>query len=228
MIWIVITAAISALLSSYLGYRRIFHLHHITPRKLGVFGVIVISVYSLLMWLFKIEIMSEAVGGAIITNVYASIFGFFSGSAIEQYSLKTKSGVVLYTYRSFMTDHAPILVAIAIILFGVYRTSILGTMPATPIRLGSGMSFIAFGIWGMTLKLVPEFRKQGIIILDVLVPWSDLVNYSWFLEEILEVEYRQDGSIRSFKTYIPPDERAEIDELLRQKMLKKIEEAPDN
>lgn len=115
------------------------------------------------------------------------------------------------------------IVAIAIILYGLYRTSIFTQLPITPIRVSSGLSFIAFGFWGMTLRLVPEFRQKGIILLDVLIHWKDFLNYQWFYEEVIEIEYEKDETILFFKTHIPPEDQLAIEDVLRAKMKEKME-----
>jgi len=224
MIWIIITASVTLILSGYFGHQRLFYLHQLSLRRIGFSAVIALSVFSLLLVLFRLRIMSEGVGAAIITNTYASLAGFFGGSALNQYRTKASSGEILYAHRSFLTDHAAVIMAIGIILFGIYRSSLFNDLAITPIRVTSGLSFIAFGLWGMTLRLVPEFRSKGIIILDHVIKWDDFLNYSWFYEEVIEVEYEEDETIRSFKTYIPPADQLEVEDLLRSKMMEKVEE----
>lgn len=224
MIWIIITAVLTASTSIYFGHKRLFYLYQIQSRNLLFFFMICLASYSVLLALFKIGIMSEAVGGAIITNVYASIFGFFLGAAVHQFRNRTSAGKVLYAYRSFWSEQAPVLVAVALMLFGFYRTDIFSGDVLTPIRLTSGLSFLAIGIWGMTLRLVPEFRSKGIVLLDIHIEWEDFVNYQWYLEEVIEVEYELENAIKSFKTYIPPEDQLTIEDVLRAKMNKKLEE----
>jgi len=225
MLWIIITASVTTILSSYYGYQRLFFLHQLTARNVSIAAILGLSVYSVMMLLFRMDIMSEQIGAVIITNVYASLTGFFGGSALEQYQTKRKAGSILYAHRSFLTDHAAVIIAIGIILFGIYRTALFTNLLMTPIRVSSGLSFIAFGFWGMTLRLVPEFRSEGIILLDNLIDWQHFLNYKWFLEEVIEVEYDQEKVIKSFKTYIPPEEQLEVEDLLRAKMMEKVEES---
>lgn len=223
MIWTVITSSVTAIASIYFGHQRLFFLYQISGRRLAITGMIAALVYTLLMFLYRLGIVSEAFGAAIITNVYASIFGFFLGSAIEQYQRLKSSGNILYSNRTFMSYHAPVIMAVVLILFGIYRTSLLSQLPITPIRITSGLSFMAVGFWGMTLRLVPEFRQKGIIILDELIPWKTLINYSWFLEEVIELEYEQGGVIKSYKTLIPPEDQLAIEDVLKAKMKEKME-----
>lgn len=224
MIWILISSIFTSSLSFWFGYKRLFFLYQITLRKFLLFLVISLLVYSLLLFLFKIEILSEAVAGATITNVYASIFGFFTGSSINQYSTRTKSGTVLYCNRTFVSEYLPVIIALGMILFGVYRSAIFSDLVVTPIRVSSGLSLLAIGLWGITLRPVPEFRAKGIVVLDSLVKWDKMLSYQWYTEEILEIEYTQDDSIRSFKTLIPPEDQLEVERLLGKKMREKLEE----
>ncbi len=224
MIWILISAILSSSLSFWLGYRRLFFLYQITLRKLLFAILLALSTYSLLLLLFKIEVLSEAVAGAIITNVYASIFGFFSGSCIDQYKTRVNSGEILYCNRSFISDYMPVIIALGMVLFGIYRSAFFSDLPVTPIRLSSGLSLLGIGIWGITLRPVPEFRVRGIVLLDSVVDWKDMLSYQWYTEEILEIEYNQDDSIRSFKTLIPPEDQLKVERLLSKKMIEKLEE----
>lgn len=222
MLWIIITAAVTAILSGYLGYKRLLQLYQLNTRNVVQSLFIAVLVFTLLMLLYQFSVMSEAIGATIITNVYSSLFGFFIGAAINQYNIKKKAGDIRYTHRSFLSDHAAIIMAIGVILFGIYRTAIFSDLAITPIRITSGLSFIAFGFWGMTLRLVPEFRKDGIILLDYKITWNDFLNYEWFLEDVIEIEYKQNDSIKHFKTSIPPEDQLIVEDLLRSKMMEKV------
>ena len=224
MIWIIISAIVSASLSTWLGYKRLIYLYQITLRRFLFAALLGVTVYSLLLYLFKIEMLSEEIAAAIITNTYASVFGFFIGAAFNQYGTRKNSGEVLYCNRSFVSDHLPIIVAIGLILFGVHRSAIFSEMVISPIRLSSGLSLLSIGVWGITLRLVPEFREEGFILIDTIIEWENLVSYQWFGEEILEIEYEQEDAIKSFKTLIPDEDQVEVEKLLSSKMLQKLEE----
>lgn len=223
MIWIIISAIISSLASLWLGYKRLVYLYQITGRRFLGTSLLALSIYSFLLFLFKIEILSEAVAGAIITNVYASIFGFFTGSAFNQFKIRKQTGNIIYSHRSFISEHLPVIIALSLVLFGVYRTALFSELAVTPIRVSSGLSLLSVGLWGITLRLVPEFRAKGIILLDVIITWDKVLSYRWFGEEIIEIEYEQDDSIRQFKTLVPTDERTDVEKLLSQKMREKME-----
>ena len=224
MIWIIISAILTASVSTWLGHKRLFYLYQITLRRFLLAALAGVFVYSLLLYLFKIELLPEVVAAGIITNTYAFVFGFFTGSATSQYRTRRNSGKVLYCHRSFLSEHFPVIIAIALILFGVHRSALFSEMVISPIRVSSGFSLLSIGIWGITLRLVPEFRDKGFILIDSLIDWEHLVNYQWFSEEVLEIEYEQDDSIRSFKTLIPTDDQVEVEKLLSSKMLEKLEQ----
>lgn len=224
MIWTVISAIVTALLSIWLGYKRLFFLHQVTVRRFLLFALVLVLLYSSLLLSFKMEVLTEELAAVIITNVYASIFGFFSGSAFDQYRTRSNSGKVLYSYRSFISDHLPVIVAIALITLGIHRSAVLSDMAITPIRVTSGLSLAAIGLWGITLRLVPEFRSNGIILIDQLIEWKHFLSYNWYSEEILEIEYEQEGMIRIFKTLVPSEDRAEAEELLSRKLKEKMEQ----
>lgn len=224
MIWIIISAIITAILSVWLGYRRLFYLYQVDLRKLLLAALLAVAVYSLMLYLFKIQILTEAVAGGIISNVYASIFGFFSGSAFEQYRTRKDAGKILYINRTFFSEHLPVIVAIGLMTIGIHRAAVFSDLAITPIRITSGLSIMAIGIWGITLRLVPEFRSKGLVLLDTIVDWEYLVSYRWFEEEVLEIDYEQDDSIRSFKTLIPAEDQVEVEAMLSTKMKEKVEQ----
>ncbi len=224
MLWIIVTASATMVLSSLLGYKKILYVHQLGIRNLSITGAIGVTICTIMIFLSHIELMSEDIGAAIITNVYASVTGFFGGASFHQYRTKKTSGDILYSHRSFLSDHASVIIALIIILCGMYRTSIFTELAITPIRVSSGLSLIGFGLWGLTLRLVPEFRSNGIILLDFKIPWTDFLNYSWFLEDVIEVEYNLNDTIKYFKTSIPLEDQRIVEDLLRAKMMEKVSE----
>lgn len=224
MIWILVSTILTSIMSFWLGKKRLFFLYQVTLRRFLLFSITALFLYSVLLFLFKLEILTEAVAGAIIANVYASFFGFFSGSSVNQYSTRSNSGIILYCHRTFISDYLPVLIALSMILFGVYRTALFSDLAITPIRIASGLSLVSIGLWGITLRPVPEFRTEGIVLLDSIVDWENMLSYQWFTEEILEIEYTQDASIRGFKTLIPPEDQLAVERLLSKKMREKLEQ----
>jgi hypothetical protein len=136
---------------------------------------------------------------------------------------------MLYQHHSFWVDHAPNLLAIAIILFGLYRTAVLTDSAITGIRVTSGISLISFGIFTWTLKAVPEFRSKGVILLDRYILWEEVIAWRWISEDVLGIEYlveedKYDERIKEFSTAIPQLERKEIEMILKSKMDEYFEE----
>ena len=223
MIWIVVSAFIVTILSIWLGYKRLLYIDQITPRNLSITLLCVVILFLILQWMHRIGYFPEAVAGAVMANVYASLFGFFIGAAYQQFKQKSDSGEILYVNRSFWTDIFPNIVAIGIILFGIQRTSLFSDLPFTPIRVTSGLSIIAIGAYSFTIRLVPELRTKGLILLDRKISWDDFFTYSWFSEGVIEIEYKLKGKIRSFKTMIPDEDELFVEKILSEKIAEKLE-----
>lgn len=219
MNWIILSTIVTLVASSALGYIRLINLHQLTVRRLAVTALLAVIIYSLMLWLFKEDLLSEAVAGAITANVYASVAGFFLGSAFEQYKLRIDGGSLLYMNRTFLSDFAPAIIGIGLITFGIYRSALISELPMTPIRVTSGLSFIAFGAWGFTLKVVPEFRRKGIILIDRIIDWDQLLSYSWYTEEVVMVEYEENDRIKVFHTIIPPEDQVKFEKMLKKQQI---------
>lgn len=119
--------------------------------------------------------------------------------------------------------------ALAIILFGIYRTAVLTDHVITGIRVTSGISLISFGMFTWTLKAVPEFRSKGVILLDRYILWEEVISWRWIGEDILGIEYLVEEEnieerIKEFSTTIPEIERKEIEMILKSKMDEYFEE----
>lgn len=223
MIWIVVSAFVIAALSIFLGYKRLLYLDQITPRNLSVSLLGVVFLFLVLQWMHRLGYFPEHIAGAVMANVYASLFGFFAGAAYQQFQQKSKYGEIIYVNRTFWTDIFPNIVAIGIILFGIQRTSLFSDLPFTPIRVTSGLSIIAVGAYSFTIRLVPELRAKGLILLDRKISWDDFFTYSWYSENVLEIEYKLNDEIRSFKTMIPDEDQLFVEKLLTNKIAEKLE-----
>lgn len=223
MLWIVVSAFTVASLSIWGGHKRLLYLDQITPRNLSYTLLGLVLVFLTLQWLHRLGYFPEAIAGAVMANFYASLFGFFTGAAIQQFQQKSEYGEIIYVNRSFWTDIFPNLVAIGLILFGIQRTSIFSELPFTPIRVTSGLSIIAVGAYSFTIRLVPELRAKGLILLDRKISWDDFFTYSWYSEGVIEIEYKLDGKIRSFKTMIPDEDELFVEKILAEKIAEKLE-----
>ncbi|MFP8488454.1 hypothetical protein ACKGJO_05080 [Gracilimonas sp. Q87] len=223
MLWIVVSTIIVSLVSIYLGHSRLLHIDQITPRRSSITLILVLLLFLSLQLLHRIGYFPEAAAGFTMANMYASLFGFFFGASIQQFNQKMDAGKILYVNRSFWTDVLPNVIALGVILFGIQRTSIFSDIPITPIRVTSGLSIIAFGLYGLTIRLVPEFRAKGLILLDRQIKWDDFVTYSWFSEGVIEIEYKQNGAIKSFKTMIPEEDELYLEKTLSKKIAERLE-----
>ncbi|MEX0722913.1 MAG: hypothetical protein WD053_03500 [Gracilimonas sp.] len=223
MLWIIVSAFIVAALSIYLGYKPLLYIDQVTPRRLSLTLLGVVFLFLILQWMHRIGYFPEAIAGAMMANVYASLFGFFMGAATQQFQQKRDCGEIIYVNRSFWTDIFPNIVALGIILFGIQRTAILSNLPLTPIRVTSGLSIIAVGVYSFTIRLVPEIREKGLILLDRKINWDNFFTYSWYSEGVIEIEYKLNDSIRSFKTIIPDEDELFVEKMLSKKITEKLE-----
>ena len=223
MLWIVVSTFIVSVISIYLGHSRLLYVDQVTVRRLSISLLAVLILFLILQWLHRIGYFPEAAAGFTMANVYASLFGFFTGAAIQQFNEKRESGKIIYVNRSFWTDIFPNVIVLGVILFGIQRTSILSDLPVTPIRVTSGLSIIAVGLYGLTIRLVPEFRDKGLILLDRKINWDDFISYSWFSEGIIEIEYKHNEVIKSFKTMVPEEDELFIEKTLFKKIAEKLE-----
>lgn len=184
-------------------------------------GLIVLALFGLLLLLFNIGYFPQSIAAPFMMAVYSFVGGFLAGFSFRQFQKKRKGGDILYQHRTFWVDHAPSLLAIALIIFGIYRTSFLTDPPITGIRVTSGMSLICFGVFTWTMKAVPEFRKNGIILLDRLIKWENVISWHWHSEEIVAIEYivgdDEDEDIHEFLTSVPLEDKKEIEKILASK-----------
>lgn len=184
-------------------------------------GLVVLSIFTILLVLYNIGYFPQWIAAPFMMAVYSFTGGFLAGFSIKQYQLKKKAGDILYQHRSFWVDHAPSLLAIALILFGIYRTAILTDLAVTGIRVTSGVSLICFGVFTWTIKAVPEFRANGIILFDRLIQWDAVISWHWHSEEIIAIEYLtgkdETESIHEFLTSIPVEDKKEIERILTTK-----------
>lgn len=210
---------VAFLLAFWMGYRRVLRLQHLTQRRVvnGFLGAMVmLTLISAAQWM---NLLSQDIAAHFTMFLYCLMAGFFFGFAIKMVSLKQNVSEIKYVYRSFWTDAAPNIIAIMILVFGIYRTGLLHFGPYTGIGITSGLSLLGFGFWGLTVKIVPEFRDKGILILDQCVSWPKVVSYRWESENVLLIEYyTEDEKLTDFTTYIPPEDELVIERLLAKKL----------
>ncbi|SRR6056297_1499505 len=207
----------------YLGERPYFQLRKLTPSIVLNLSLAVLVLFTALMIAYVVGVFPQFVAAPVMAGLYIILAGFFAGYAYRLYRMKSEGGTILYQNRSFLVDHAPNLLAIGLIIYGIYRTSILTDLPITGIRFSSGMSLICFGILGWTFKVVPEFRSGGILFLDQYIPWKRVLSWRWHTDDVVLIEYvetekQANDRIKQFVTSVPPDEKKEIELVLTSKL----------
>jgi hypothetical protein len=218
-----------AFAGAYAGSRTWFSFDLITKTNVLNSALIVLLFFTVLMVAYVLGFFPQSVAAPFMMSMYSLIAGFFLGYAWRLMNYRSTAGSILYQHRSFWIDHAPNFLAIALILYGLYRTSILIDQPVTGIRITSGISLMCFGFFTWTLKVVPEFRSKGILFLDRFIHWKEVIAWRWQSEEIIGVEFiaGKKGSeerIKEFYTSIPADEKREIEVVLKSKMDEFFEE----
>lgn len=217
--YLLIILGIAFFLSFWMGYRRMLRLQHLNERRVingFIAAIILLILLSIGQWM---ELFSQDVAAQFTMLLYILVAGFFFGFAAKMVFLKQEVKATEYVYRSFWTEAAPTLIAILIITFGIYRTGLLTFGPYSGIGITSGLSLLGFGFFGLTVKIVPEFRRKGILILDQFVPWKHVVSYRWESENVLQIDYyNSDEELTDFTTYIPPEDQLMIERLLGKKL----------
>ncbi|MGM0459659.1 MAG: hypothetical protein ACQERO_09950 [Bacteroidota bacterium] len=212
-----------------LGERPLFELRKLTPSLVLNIALGTLVLFTALMVAFIVGILPQSVAAPLMAGLYITLAGFFAGYAYRLYQTRSDGGAILYQNRSFWIDHAPNLLAAGLIVYGIYRTAVLSDLPITGIRFSSGMSLICFGLLAWTLKVVPEFRSNGILFLDQFIPWKRVLSWRWHTDDVVLVEYIPAGTdgenrIKQFVTSVPPDERKEIETILASKLEEYAEE----
>lgn len=202
-------------IACWIGYRRLLKLEHLNARRLingFIIFMLILTFMSLAHWL---QLLSQSVASYLNMGAYITAAGFFTGSAVKLFRVRKKAGNPRYIYRSFWTDYAPALLSVILIAFGIYRTSLLSLGPFTGIGITSGISLVAFGLYGWTIRVVPEFRARGVLILDQYIPWEKVLTYSWDSEESLRIDYYgNEDKLTEFVTFIPIEDRRQVEQLL--------------
>lgn len=228
MIWTISTAVLVFLISNWLGTKRYLKLDKITGRRFLLVSILALLLFLILRYINDLGYFPQPVAATLMTNVYASISGFFLGAAYDQYQMKKSLGSIKYVNSAFISELLPNLIALTLIILGIARTSILDQLPITPIRMASGLSLITIGVYAITLRITPEFRKKGFVILDREIPWKDLITYKWYEEEIIELEFKYQNLIRIHRSVVPQEDEKEVEQLLAKKMIEKMEKDTDS
>ena len=211
------------------GYLPWFNFDRLNKHNILNGILVVLLLFTLMMVLYLLGLFPQSIAAPFMMTLYSVLAGFFLGYAVRLFRIRKEAGNILYQHRSFWIDHAPNLLSICIILFGMYRTAILTDQFITGIRVTSGLSLISFGLFTWTLKVVPELRSKGIILLDRFISWSEVVSWSWVGTDILGIEFlieetNEGDRIKEFTTSIPEEDRKEVEIVLKSKMDEYFEE----
>lgn len=203
----------------WMGYRRLIQLKHLNQRRVINGFIAAIILLTLITIGQGFGIVSEEIAARFTMILYISVAGFFCGFATKMVLLRQQAASPEYIYRSFWTEAAPNLLAVLLIAFGLYRTGLFSFGPYTGIGITTGISLLGFGLLGLTLRVVPEFRSKGLIILDQFIPWKQIVAYHWESENVLQIDYyRFDDKLTDFTTFIPDEDKLRVEQLLGEKL----------
>ena len=202
-----------------MGYKRLLRLQHLNQKRIINSFILVMVALTLVTIGQGLGWVSEQLAARFTMFLYVGVAGFFAGFAVKMILLRQQAEAVEYIYRSFWTEAAPTFIAILLIAFGLYRTGLFSGGAYTGIGITTGLSLLGFGLLGLTMRIVPEFRQKGILILDQFVPWNRVVSYEWESETVIQIDYyTSDKNLTDFNTYIPADDRLIIEQLLGKKL----------
>ncbi|MDX1638866.1 MAG: hypothetical protein R3281_12910 [Balneolaceae bacterium] len=225
MFLLITTLVILLLVSAWFGFRQYLRLEHLNRQNLSnamMAGIIGLTVLSILNW---IGLFTPSVVANITMALYIVATGFFLGNGTKLIVKKNRAGTIEYMHRSFWVDVAPNLIATLLVAYGIYRTGILTLGPFTGIGVTSGLSLVGFGFFGWTVRIVPEFRSGGILILDQFIEWKRVLAFEWFSEEVITIDYLSEGGkICEFNTSIPAEDRLLVERLLGRRIKEHEEE----
>lgn len=228
MIWTIISSLLVFFISIWVGEKRLLKLEQITLRRLLLIGIIGLTLFLVLRFIHNLGFFPQDLAASVMSGMYASTAGFFGGAAYAQFQMKKSFGNIEYVNNAFISDLLPNIIALTIIILGIARSSIFSELPITPIRATSGLSLICIGIYAVTLRTTPEFRRKGFIILDRKIEWKNLVAYQWYQDQVIELEFRYQNEIRFHRTVIKPEDEQKVEKLLASKMIAKLEKQEES
>lgn len=208
----------------FIGFRQMLRLEHLNEARVANGVLIAVIILTIMSFAHLSGFFSQSFAAKVTMSLYTVAGGFFIGYGIKLISIRKKAGGIEYMHRSFWTDVAPNIIAVSLFVFGIYRTGVLQWEYFTGIGITSGLSLIGFGFWGWTVRIVPEFREEGVLVLDKMIPWKKIVAYRWESENTLLIEYlNHQKNISEYKTFIPSEDELIIEKLLGRK-IKEYEE----
>ncbi|MDX1617158.1 MAG: hypothetical protein R3224_00130 [Balneolaceae bacterium] len=203
----------------WFGYRQYLRLEHLNRKNLALSLIAAMALLTLLTLAHWIGLFPQEVAAPVTMGLYALAAGFFFGNGTKLIVQKRRAGMVEYMHRSFWIDIAPNLISALLVAYGIYRTGILTMGPFSGIGIASGLSLIGFGFFGWTVRIVPEFRNKGILILDQCIDWKNVLSYEWHTEGVLLIDYMAGSQkICEFSTAIPVEDQLRVERLLGRRI----------
>lgn len=207
------------LLALWAGWHRMVRLEHLTRTRLINGFLVAMALLTLLSVAHGLGWASPAAAARITMGLYVIASGFFFGFGAALYRLRDPAGALLYVYRSAWTDLAPNLLSVALFAYGIYRAGLLSWGPFTGIGITSGLSLVGLAFFGWTVRVVPEFRSEGLLLVDQFVEWKRVLAWKWSGEETLQLDYMtEEEAISEFRTYVPLEDRKNMEHILGEKL----------
>lgn len=224
--YILITSYLVLLLGSiYGGYSSLLELYNLTSKTLKQGIGILVTFIATGAAVFFFDLLDPVLARKITKGIYIIAGGFFLGNAFRLWEYAYNAGAPEYKNPSFISLFFPYLIAMVIILFGFYRLSIFTKDELFTLENISGLSLVAFGAYAWSLHLTPEFRSNGILILDQYIGWESFVTFNLDSEHILCLEYYDEQEkICEIKTEIPPEDIKKVVTIIEKHMMDKLNE----
>lgn len=202
-----------------IGFLEIVHIGKLSQRNVLWGLALLLLLLAILGVLFGLDIITHTIASQISMILYVIISGFFMGGGTLNLKKRLNAGFLEYANRSFMSDALPNIISTLFVAYGLYKTNLLTPLPLTGITITSGLSLIMLGFYGFTLRIVPEMRDEGILLLDRFIPWKRVLSFEWQYEQILDIDYvLPDKHISEFRTLVPLDDRKYVENLLNRKI----------
>lgn len=207
------------IISAWFGYRQYLRLEHLNMENVThtvLAAMIILTLLTAAQW---IGLFSQKTVAHITMGLYTIATGFFFGNGFKLIVKKNRAGAVEYMHRSFWIDVAPNIIATMLVAYGLFRTEIFTFGPFSGIGITSGLSLVGFGFFGWTVRIVPEFRTEGILILDQFIEWKLVLAFEWVSEDVITIDYMtEQDKICEFNTSIPPEDRKIVEQLLGRRI----------
>ena len=221
MNYIVLLIVLSAvfLIGFALAFYEAVHIGKLSRRNImwGLAGLLLFL--AILGLLYGLQLIGHTLASQITMILYTLVSGFFLGGGTLNLKKRLNAGTLKYVNHTFMSDVLPNIISTLFIAYGLYKTDLFSSIPLSGLSVTSGISLILLGFYGFTLKIVPEFREEGILLLDRFIHWKDVLSFEWQYEQILDIDYiLPDRHISEFTTLVPLEDRKFVENLLNRKI----------